>query len=348
MSVPKVSVIVPSYNHARFLSQRLDSVLGQTFQDFEVILLDDCSTDESQSILSKYADDPRVRIDFNEKNSGNPFKQWNKGVGLARGEYVWIAESDDYADERMLTRLVSVLEAEPDVGFVYCRSWCVTVDDRLDGFVDDFYIADLGATKWTMDYFADGRDECRNYFVARNVVANASSVLFRKTIYERVGGADETLRMSADWKLWAAMALLGRVAYLSEPLNYYRFHDETVRGKDKSHAGEAEESLRVIRWILDQITISDSVLEKSRNAHSRLWIPPVLNGQVPLERRWAILRGAMATDPHALRRLMWGAFFVLIWPPVRAHVWHPLLGVTRPVRHALGLRQRSVRPAPKK
>src|ERR1035441_8594166 len=111
--MPKVSIVVPNYNHARFLRRRVESVLRQTFQDFEVILLDDCSTDDSRSILSKYADDPRVRIEFNEVNSGSPFKQWNKGVELALGEYVWIAESDDYADERLLEKLVARLEAEP-------------------------------------------------------------------------------------------------------------------------------------------------------------------------------------------------------------------------------------------
>src|SRR6266404_3431860 len=119
---PKVSVVIPNYNHARFLRRRIESVMNQSFQDFEVILLDDCSTDESRSILSEYAADPRVKIEFNEKNSGSTFKQWNKGVRLARGEYVWIAESDDYADERLLERLVSRLDAEPGAVFCSCRS----------------------------------------------------------------------------------------------------------------------------------------------------------------------------------------------------------------------------------
>ena len=93
----------------RFLRRRIESVLCQTYQDFELILLDDCSSDESRSLLSEYAGDPRVRIEFNEVNSGSPFKQWNKGVRLARGEYVWIAESDDYADERPPEKLVAQL-----------------------------------------------------------------------------------------------------------------------------------------------------------------------------------------------------------------------------------------------
>src|SRR5437899_5669846 len=102
---PRVSVIVPNYNHARYLRKRIETVLAQTYQDFEVILLDDGSTDESREILSSYASGSRVRAEFNERNSGPPFKQWNKGVGLAQGKYVWIAESDDYADPTVLERL---------------------------------------------------------------------------------------------------------------------------------------------------------------------------------------------------------------------------------------------------
>src|SRR5713226_5897350 len=123
--MPKVSVIIPNYNHARFLRKRIESVLEQTYQDFELILLDDYSTDESRTILEQYSSDPRVRIEFNSANSGSPFKQWNKGVRLACGKYIWIAESDDYADERLLERLVAVLKADPQISFAYCRSRCV-------------------------------------------------------------------------------------------------------------------------------------------------------------------------------------------------------------------------------
>ena len=347
---PKVSVVIPNYNHARFLRRRIESVLSQSFQDFEVILLDDFSTDDSRSILSEYADDPRVRIEFNQKNSGSPFKQWNKGVALANGEYIWIAESDDYADERFLERLVAVLEAEPEAAFAYCRSWRVSADDRLDGFLDVLHLAALDPTRWTADYSADGRDECRNYFMASNFIGNASSVVFRKAIYERVGGADATLRLSADWKLWAAMALTGRVVYLSEPLNYYRFHSETVRGRDTLFEAQAIESLRVVRWIRDQVSISGSALKKSSKYLSLIWLRPVLNKQVPLERRWAILRSAMAIDPRPMRGAVYAIFRLLIAAvrgPIRVYLWHPVMNATRPVRHALGLRQRTVKPAVK-
>jgi glycosyltransferase involved in cell wall biosynthesis len=117
MGFPRVSVAVPNYNHARFLRQRLDTILAQTYQDFELILLDDCSTDESRTILEQYAGDPRARLEFNEVNSGSTFKQWNKGVRLAQGKYVWIAESDDYSDARFLERLVSLFSTSTKYDF---------------------------------------------------------------------------------------------------------------------------------------------------------------------------------------------------------------------------------------
>ena len=269
-------------------------------------------------------------------------------MGLARGEYVWVAESDDYADSRFLERLVGVLNSEPRAAFAYCRSWRVSADDRLDGFADS-YLPD--PQRWTEDHSADGHDACRKYFMPNNMVPNASSVLFRKAIYERVGRVDDALRISGDWKLWAGMALTGTVAYLSEPLNYYRQHDNCVRGRDPLRVAEAQESLQVIRWIQDQITMTDSMRAKSCEILTGLWLPPVLNGHVPLERRWAILRSAMAIDPRALPRLVRPAFRALIdviRDTVRVWLWHPVLNATRPVRHALGLRQQSVRPTLKK
>ena len=269
---PKVSVVIPNYNHARFLPRRIDCILGQTFQDFELILLDDCSTDDSRSILSKYADDPRVRIEFNAVNSGSTFKQWNKGVRLARGEYVWIAESDDYADERLLEKLVPLLDAEPRTVLAYCRSWRVLADGQIIELLDCPY-TDLDPRRWTADFGADGREECQNYLVQRNTIPNASAALFRREVYLRVGGADESMVLCGDWKLWAAMALTGRIAYLAEPFNYFRFHDTSVRFK--SQRVSPIESLEVIRWILQRVTPSDTVRRKLCRDVFSLWPPTV-------------------------------------------------------------------------
>jgi len=94
MKTPLLSIIVPNYNHAVFLPQRLDSIFNQTFQDFEVILLDDQSPDNSVEILQQYAQKYRDKVAHfitNDQNTGNPFVQWKKGIELARGEFIWIA-----------------------------------------------------------------------------------------------------------------------------------------------------------------------------------------------------------------------------------------------------------------
>src|ERR1051325_1162883 len=128
--VPKVSVVIPNYRHARFLPRRLDSVLSQTFQDWELIILDDASTDDSVAIISRYLGHPRVRFDKNRVNSGDPFVQWKKGIALARGEYIWFAESDDYAAPTFLERLVNLATAHPTAGLVYCQSEMVDESDN--------------------------------------------------------------------------------------------------------------------------------------------------------------------------------------------------------------------------
>jgi glycosyltransferase involved in cell wall biosynthesis len=299
--MPKISVIVPNFNHAHFLRRRIDTILTQTFQDFELILLDDCSTDESPAILREYASDPRVRLDFNKVNSGSTFKQWNKGVRLARGKYVWIAESDDYAGEQLLERLVAVLEHDPEVAFAYCLSWGIDRENKRHGFADR-YLRHLSPDRWRSDFVVDGREECRNYFVRANVVPNASAVVFRRAIYEEVGGADESLRVCGDWKLWAAMALTGRIAYLGEPLNYFRFHDASVRITNKYLGVDVAEHIRVIRWLLGHVTPTQEVQEKLWEMASIKWVPVVMSAHVPQSVKWSILRDVLAIDPHPLRR----------------------------------------------
>ncbi len=108
--MPKVSVIVPNYNHESFLQQRIDSILNQTYQDFELILLDDASSDASISIIENYRYEEKVsEIVLNTVNSGSPFKQWIKGIKLAKGEFIWIAESDDFAEPTFLETTVAMM-----------------------------------------------------------------------------------------------------------------------------------------------------------------------------------------------------------------------------------------------
>lgn len=260
--MPKVSVVIPNFNHARYLRRRVDSILTQTYQDFEVILLDDSSTDHSREIIASYIDNPKVRIQYNSTNSGSVFKQWNKGVQMARGRYIWIAESDDWADPGFLARMAPILDEQPEVTFTSCRSWRIGENDEPLGF-GDWYFNQLDANHWTTDFVADGFEECQRFFVLSNPVPNASAVLFRKEVYERVGGADERLRVCGDYKVWTAMALEGKIAYIAEPLNYFRTHSENVRTRAQAGALDVAEYFCIMLSVLDRVAPPETLTQRA-------------------------------------------------------------------------------------
>jgi glycosyltransferase involved in cell wall biosynthesis len=223
MKGPRVSVIIPNYNHAPFLRRRIESVLQQSYQDFEVIYLDDASDDNSAEVFAPFASDPRIRAIFNDVNTGVPGKQWNRGVREARGEYIWIAESDDYADATFLERLVPQLETHPTAGLVYCQSLVVNEKDEIVGSYDH-HAEELDSRRWKENFFNDGEDECNNYLLYKNTIPNASAVLFRKRVYEQAGWADEWVRYCGDWLLWIKMLMISDLVFVAKPLNYHRRH----------------------------------------------------------------------------------------------------------------------------
>ena len=124
-------------------------------------------------------------------------------------------------------------------------------------------------------FSADGREECGKYLVRCNTIPNTSAVLFRRDVYAKVGGADESMVLCGDWKLWAAMALTGRIAYVGEPLNYYRIHDTTVREKCLRLGLGPVEYLELIRWILERVTPPDAVRSRLSEDAFALWTPAV-------------------------------------------------------------------------
>ncbi len=226
--MPAVSVVVPNFNHAPFLARRLDSVLGQTLRDIEVIVLDDASTDASMEIIGRWTQDPRIRVMRNDVNSGSPFVQWNRGVAATTAPLVWIAESDDDADPRLLETLVDRLDRHPRCGLAFAQSLCVDEQGRVSG-TQTQWTDSVDRTHWLADYVNDGRAECAQLLAITNTIPNASAVVFRRVAYEQVGGAPETMRLSGDWMTWLRMLLVSDVAFVAEPLNRHRSHDATVR-----------------------------------------------------------------------------------------------------------------------
>jgi glycosyltransferase involved in cell wall biosynthesis len=304
--MPKVSVIIPNYNHARYLPQRISTVLEQTWEDMEVLLLDDASTDESRRVIRDLAaGDPRVRILFNETNSGSGYRQWNKGAREATGEYIWIAESDDYADPRLLERLVACLEANPAVGVAYCQSWRV---DAATGrrYNNREWTLDLGADRWEADFVANGKEECRRFLCLKNTIPNASAVVFRRGVFNEVGGVPEDMRLCADWMLWLQMLWGSDLAYVAEPLNYFRLDSGSVTQRTKRDGTNAEEAYDVALWMDKNLGILPERRESVCDKMFYVWTHPQLRdgSRYGFRRNARIYRKARSLDRNLDRRLL--------------------------------------------
>ncbi len=256
--MPKVTVIIPNYNHANFLEKRIQSVLDQTYQDFEVIFLDDASTDHSREVFAQFADHPKMRAILNDQNTGSPFKQWNKGVREAKGDYIWIAESDDYADPKLLETLVPVLEQNPSVGLAYCQSWKVDAQDNILSTLH-YWTDDLSEERWRNHYINNGRDECKHYMVIKNTIPNASAILLRRTTFEAIGYAEESVRLCGDWITWIKILLQSDVAFVADPLNYHRFHGATVRSKAWSQGLDIYEEMKVFLFLKQNLDLAQAI-----------------------------------------------------------------------------------------
>lgn len=231
-----VSVIVPNYNHKKYLRQRIDSILNQTYSDFELILLDDCSGDGSQELLFSYSDNPHVsHLVINESNSGSPFSQWEKGIGLARGKYIWIAESDDYAAPTFLERTVAELQKNPHASMCYTGSYCV----NGDGLITNSINPDI----WKEDDLSYTFTDSIKYAISRmlniNTVYNASMVVFRREgCLLNITPQYRNMRYCGDWLFWINQIRKGEIIEIHRKLNYFRKHDSntTDRGVNNGNS----------------------------------------------------------------------------------------------------------------
>jgi glycosyltransferase involved in cell wall biosynthesis len=226
---PAVSIIVPNYNYARYLHERMESILGQSFQDFELIILDDASTDDSQSSLDYYAGVYGTRVIVNEKNSGAPYPQWFKGIALAGADLIWIAEADDVSDPRFLETLVPLFR-DPSVKFAFCASKILNDRSQIVGdYLSSPYLTGLSNFKWKRSYQVSAEQEINEGLGVTNTVINISAAVFRK--FEITPDFVEhvlSLPAGGDWYFILEAIRNGSVAYESALLNHHRRHGDSV------------------------------------------------------------------------------------------------------------------------
>lgn len=285
---PLVSVIVPNYNHADYLDERISTIVNQTYQNIEVLLMDDCSPDESRSVLEKWAaKDDRLEVLFNEKNSGSPFAQWARGSAWAKGKYLWIAESDDACALDMLALHVDALERNEKAVMAYSHSHLV---DEEGGFLRDFK-EDYGfifgdASRWKSDFTVDGKVEVARSIIFSNTVPNASGVLFRKSVFDQVGAPETSWRLNGDWLFYARLLQHGELQFFATARNYFRFHERTQRSRAIASYTAFDEILAMYDIFEREGWTDQQTLQSARAQVAMWWAGNVFS----MKWSWEVLR----------------------------------------------------------
>lgn len=254
MKSPLISVIIPNYNHARYLDERIQSVLKQTYQNFEVIFLDDKSTDNSLEVINKYKDNPHVaKIIVNEQNSGSPFIQWDRGLGLAKGELIWIAESDDSCEVTFLEKLVKEHIDKNNV-VTFCKS------QRMDenSLKYETFHNEIKRGNW------DGKFFIQEFLGKYNIIMNASSAIFNKNIALAIDSQYKSFKGSGDWLFWIEIVQNGSISYIDESLNFFRKHSANTTERCYTNGTDFIEDKIIFDYLVKNGLIKSDTIKSIR------------------------------------------------------------------------------------
>jgi glycosyltransferase involved in cell wall biosynthesis len=229
VSSPLVSICVPTWNGATYLGEALRSALAQTHRDFELVVLDDASSDESLSVAASF-DDPRIRIYHNDQRLGLP-GNWNRCLDHARGEYVNLLFQDDLLEPSAIEKLLAALRAVPEASLAFARRAIrhegngtgapLLLGDAYPRMQQRFYSSfrtSLRGEDLVRDSLRQGQD------LTVNVLGEPSFVLLRKERVQRAGGFDPAFRQLVDWDLWLRLARDTPLVFVNETLGVFRVH----------------------------------------------------------------------------------------------------------------------------
>ena len=271
---PRVSVIVPNCNHGKFLNKRLESIYNQTYKNIDVIILDDFSVDNSRDVILEYAAryPAKTLVEFNDVNSGGVFRQWAKGLALATGDLIWIAESDDYSDLNFLENLVDFFKNEA-VMMSFCRSDFISGESNKKIWSSEVFWNDLNFGDPGKPFVKSANYLVNNAWGVKNIVANASGAIFRHP-----GNipllTDENwlnMRLCGDWIFYLNIIRGGLVGYTPHTTNFYRQHEAGTSFNTQKLALYYSEHERVAAAILELYKVKDSVLFSQRSSLYLHW-----------------------------------------------------------------------------
>lgn len=273
----KVSVIVPNFNYGQYIKKRIKSILKQTYPIYEVIILDDASTDGSEEIIEKSLAElgkkyPKVRMKFvkNIKNTGKAILQWEKGIEMAEGDYVWIAEADDLSNCKFLEEVMKPFD-DPEVVISYTESRIINSKGII--VAPNF--------RWSRDkektghfkssYVKSGREEIGEIMAIRCTIPNVSAAVFRRDgLTSAILSKSAEFSQAGDWYLYLKLLEKGKVSYNRKALNYFRVHSSSVTDKAKKSKKHLDEIEYIQKMVREKYPLSESVIKNQKNEYERV------------------------------------------------------------------------------
>ncbi|MGE5303542.1 MAG: glycosyltransferase [Alphaproteobacteria bacterium] len=241
---PLVSIGIPTYNGAKYLRESVESVLAQTFKDFDLVIIDDVSTDETWGIAQEYAcEDCRVSAVRNSTRLGL-VANFNRCVELTKGRYVCVWHQDDLMMPHNIEQKVALLEANPQVGFVHSNVLMIDGQGRL--------LSEHWESDSRRDYVCTGREFFLKMIEPDKNYVCCPSVVARRECYERLGKFREELFFACDWELWMRFSLDYDVGCLGTPLIQFRRHGASVSHSVEGSIAETEQELLAKRLIFTE------------------------------------------------------------------------------------------------
>lgn len=275
----QVTAIIPNYNYAHFLKGRIESILNQSYKINELIILDDFSTDNSKDVINKLGKEiankyPEIitKVSFNSKNSGNVFKQWQKGIKLAQSQYIWICEADDLSEPTFLETVMQGFK-DPNTAFSFTNSKIIDQNNHyplLDNLRQRVLNQLREGTFFCKSFVMDGKEYIKNSLAYYNTIPNVSAFVFKKSnlAFQALEEAKK-YRLSGDWAFYLLLAASGKVAYSREPLNLHRVSKTSVTS-NTSLTTRLEEMKKIHTLVADLIPLSDSQFKKMRHYEQKL------------------------------------------------------------------------------
>lgn len=224
-----ISIVLTSYNHKEYIEKAITQILNQTYENIELIIVDDCSTDGSQEIIKKYQNYNNVKIILLDKNLGSYVKSTNYGAKYASGKYINFAQCDDYSDIFLLEKLHKALKQNTECGVAYSASYMIDENNTIIG--DDYSLRSKRFKERVSSSPVIHGNDFRTLLYESCVIPNLSAVLIKKDLFISIGGLSDNYFVLADWDMWIRISYHTDFFYIKEKLNFFRQHSTTIRSK---------------------------------------------------------------------------------------------------------------------